>query len=232
MSRSNSEPARGVVPRLHELRSLADQIYASLHTAIIHGQLAAGTRLVELDIAEQFGASQAPVREALQRLEREGLVERHARSATYVSQIVEDDLFAMLSIRTTVERFAVERTARVISPEQCTELDLLVAAMREAASQNNMVALVDHDMAFHRRLCEWSGSATLLRSWIPLFAQIERFVAQTRRRYFPDLTEVADSHLPLLDALRAHDSEAAARLVQEHIMLVWSRMEHARAQTP
>ncbi len=221
-----SRPSHGdAAPEWQALRSLADHIYASLRSAIIYGRLAPGARLTELEIARQFGASQAPVREALLRLEREGLVERRARSATYVAPLVEDELLALLAIRTTIERFAAERAAKTITPEQCDALAALVAAMRAAAARDDIAALVEHDMRFHRRLCEWSGSAALLRAWSPLAAQIERFVAQTRR-YFPDLAEVADSHEPLLAALRAHDGTAAAHLVEEHILLVWRRMGH------
>jgi DNA-binding GntR family transcriptional regulator len=79
--------------------SLADQIYGRVCEAIVRAQLQPGKRLVELEIAAQVGTSQGPVREALQRLERDGLVERQTRSATFVTDISADEMHSLVAIR-------------------------------------------------------------------------------------------------------------------------------------
>src|ERR1041385_1952555 len=91
--------------------SLSNQVYDYLRTAIICADLPPGAKLVELDIAAQMGTSQGPVREALQRLERDGLVERQARSATYVSRISIDEMYELFSVRTVIEGYAIRRAA-------------------------------------------------------------------------------------------------------------------------
>lgn len=206
------------------VRSLADQVYERLYTDIVTTRLAAGARIVEMEIAEQVGTSQGPVREALQRLEREGLVRRQARSATFVSEILVDEMYDLFSIRAMIEGFAIKRAVGVITDEQITQQVALITLMREAGQRGDMMTLTEHDLHFHRNLCQWSGSVALLNSWNPLYSQIQRFVVQTHQGYFQALTDIADSHLPIIEALKARDPQQAAAIIQEHIMLIWSMM--------
>jgi DNA-binding GntR family transcriptional regulator len=209
-------------PERAQLTSLADQVYGQLRIGIISAQLPPGEKLVELDIAAEMGTSQGPVREALQRLERDGLVERRARKMTLVSNFSIDDMYELFSVRTVIEGFAIQRTARTITDDQCDELDSLVERMTEAGRQDNIVSLSGYDVQFHQRICEWAGSNSLLQAWMPLSSQIQRFVVQTHPERYPDFVDVAHRHQPIVDALRSHNAEQSARTVQEHIMRFWS----------
>lgn len=208
----------------HERRvkSLAEQIYERLRFGIVSGDLAPGARIVEMDIASSMGTSQGPVREALQRLEREGLVQRQAHSATFVTAVTRDEMYELFSIRSTIEGFAIRRTVDRITPEQCDRLDFLVEEMREAGRADDMLALTEHDLQFHRLICLWSGSPTLLRAWDPLYSQIQRFVVHTHKGYFASVTDIANTHHPIMVALRGHDRDNVTPLIHEHIMLIWS----------
>ncbi|MCC6615157.1 MAG: GntR family transcriptional regulator [Anaerolineae bacterium] len=203
------------------LGSLSDQVYEHLRVAIVCADLQPGERLVELDIAAKMGTSQGTVREALQRLERDGLVERRKRSATHVTFLSTDEMYELFSIRCTIEGFACRRTATNITMAQCAELDDLMQKMSLAGNQDDIFLLAEHDMQFHRRLVEWSGSTGLLRLWAPLSNQIERFVVESHPMHYLDFVEVAMRHQPIVDALRNHNAEAAASAIQEHIMLIW-----------
>ncbi|BCX03033.1 MAG: hypothetical protein KatS3mg053_0971 [Candidatus Roseilinea sp.] len=202
-----------------------------LRTEIIHGKLAPGERLVELDIARRMGTSQGPVREALQMLERDGLVERRARTASFVAPLSYDDMYELFKIRSLVESYAVRRAAHRISDADCDALDMLVAHMRDAGDRGDIVTLVECDMTFHRRLCECSGSTTLVQMWTPLYSQIQRFVAHNHPQYFKNLSDIADTHAPIVAALRRRKPATAARAVREHIMLIWSMMERRNIRT-
>ncbi|MBE2239554.1 MAG: GntR family transcriptional regulator [Caldilineaceae bacterium] len=204
------------------VRSLADQVYAYLRTAIISEQLAPGARIVELEIANTMGTSQGPVREALQRLEREGLVTKQSHSATFVTTVSIDEMYELFSIRSVIEGFAIRRTVARVTSQQCDQLQELVEAMRTAGQRDDMLELTEHDLQFHRLICQWSGSATLQRAWDPLYGQTQRFVVRTHKRYFASLTDIADTHLPIIVALRAHDEANVSRLIHEHVMLIWS----------
>lgn len=214
--------------RNKKVQSLADQIYESLRSDIINGVLPPGDRIVELDIASEMGTSQSPVREALQRLERQGLVEKQARSATFVTQPSIDEIFELFSIRSLIEGFAIRRTVCCITPEQCDQLEMLIEQMQIAGQQNDMYQLTQIDMLFHRQIVLWSDSTALLRAWDPLFSQIQCFVVQTHKDYFEELTDLANTHLPIIEALKSGDGDEAARILQEHVMLIWSKIEEKR----
>jgi len=175
-----------------------------------------------LEIANKMGTSQGPVREALQRLEREGLVTKQSHSATFVTTVSIDEMYELFSIRSVIEGFAIRRTVERITPEQCDQLQELVEAMRAAGQRDNMLELTEHDLQFHRLICQWSGSATLQRAWDPLYGQTQRFVVRTHKKYFASLTDIADTHRPIIAALREQDIDHVTELIQEHIMLIWS----------
>jgi DNA-binding GntR family transcriptional regulator len=212
-------------PRLTaKLSSLSEQVYEHLRLAIICEELRPGEKLVELDIAAQMGTSQGPVREALQRLERDGLVERRARSATFVTPISMDEVYEMFSVRSVIEGFAAQRAARLMMADNGVELDELVQKMERSGRQKEIITLAEYDMQFHRRIVEWSGSTGLLRAWMPLSSQIQRFIVHSHPLHYPDFVEVGTRHQPIVDALKKQDGDAAAAALQEHIMLIWSRI--------
>ncbi len=212
-------------PRIHKPASLSDQVYEQLRSAIISAERKPGEKLVELEIAAQMGTSQGPVREALQRLERDGLVERQARSATYVSSISTDEMYELSSIRSSIEGFAIRRTAQKITPEQCKYLEQLIREMEQAGKREDMITLAEYDMQFHRYIVESSDSTGLLRMWITLSSQIQRFIVQSHPHHYDDLVEIGTRHQSIVAALRQQDGEAAVQAVQTHIMLIWPEIK-------
>lgn len=218
-------------PLPQRVKTLSVQVYDSLRRAILREELAPGARLVELDLAAQLGTSQGPVREALQRLEREGLVRRHAHSSTFVTGISDDEMYELFCIRSLIECFAVKRALPYITPERLAELEALVEGMRAAGGADDMLAFTEQDLLFHRLICQWSRSYPLLRTWDPLYSQIQRFVIHTHKHYFKGIPEIADTHLPVIEALRSGDLERAQREIHDHVMMIWSLMESSRLAT-
>ena len=201
--------------------SLADQAYRSLRADIIHGRYRAGDKLVELEIAQQLGTSQGTIREALQRLERDGLVERHMHRATYVTPIDTEAIHELFIIRSTIEGIAMRRAMTHLTPDDLNRLDALWRSMQESADRQDIADLVEYDLEFHRSICRCSRSSVLLSTWQPLYSQIQRFIVQTHPRYFQDLHSLADTHVAVLDAMRSGNVDEAVRVLQEHVMLIW-----------
>ncbi len=212
------------------VKSLADQIFEQLRMDIITDVLKPGERIVELEIAEMMGTSQGPVREALQRLEQDGLVYKQARSATTVTSATRDEILELFKIRSLIESFAIKRVAPSITAEQIQELYFLVEEMKLAGKQDDMFALTESDMLFHRQICIWSGSSALHRSWDPLYGQIQRFVVQTHKDYFESLTDLAETHYLIINALENRDADLASSLIEEHVMLIWSKIEETNEE--
>ena len=202
--------------------SLAEQVYRTLRAEIVLGHYPAGTKLVELDLAQKLGTSQGTIREGLQRLEREGLVERHAHRATYVTEVDIGAVYELFLIRSTIEGVALRRAMPHLTGEKLARLESLWQAMQAAADRQDIADLVERDLEFHRFICRCSGSNILLSTWQPLYAQIQRFIVQTHPSYFRDLHALADTHMAVLDAIRSGDADEAVRVLQEHIMLIWS----------
>ncbi len=204
-----------------KVASLVDQVYNHLRIAIIDGEIPQGQKLVELELAVELGTSQGPIREALQRLENDGLVERRARSSTFVTRVLHDEMYELFYIRSVIEGFAISHTVQTITSEQCDELEVLVQKMAAAGEHLDISTLAEHDMTFHRLICEWSGIPALLRAWSPLSSQIQRFVVQSHPERYPDLSEVGTRHQPIVELLRRRDSASAQEVIRKHIMLIW-----------
>ncbi len=212
-------------------RSLVDQIYEQLRADIVSGRIPSNQKLVELEVAERMGTSQGTVREALQRLECDGLVSRQARRATYVTEIPIDEIYEYFAVRSLIEKYAIRRAVQHITDQQLQQLEALVEKMAVAGQQQDIETLVQHDMRFHQLICEWADSPVFVNLWVPLFLQIQRFIIQTHPKVFIPLSEMAETHRPILQALRARDVEAASRAIQEHVMLIWQQIDHHQASS-
>lgn len=206
------------------LLSLADQVYAHLYEAIITGKLEPGARIIEMDVAAEMGTSQGTVREALQRLESDALVIRQARSGTFVASLSTEELYEIFLARSKIEQLAIQHLAENITTEQLNQLEQIIEAMRTAAENDDMPGFARWDGIFHEAICEFSGRTILNKALQPLHIQIERFINQNHRKYFSSIQEIAETHYPILEALSRQDKAECARVIDEHIMLVWHRM--------
>lgn len=209
-------------------QTVVEEIWDQLRKLILNGTLAPGTRLVEMDIAAQAKASQVSVRGAFQRLERDGLVVRRGRSGTFVADVIPEDMHEIFAVRSVAETAAIRRLVDVIRPSQLKELRGLVEQMRVAARAGNPVILVKHDMEFHQRLYAWADHPTLLALWTLIQAQLERFLIIYDAANYANLTEIADCHLPIIEALQAKDPERAAEEIKQHVERIPSRISRSR----
>jgi DNA-binding GntR family transcriptional regulator len=193
---------------------LRDQIKDVLMQRILDGDYGPGERIVEIRVAEEFGVSQAPVREALRELEILRLVVSEPFRGARVREVSSADLLESYPVRAALEEVA----ARQAAPRLGGQLDAMRAeidAMRSAAAAQDLPAFVRADVGFHRLFVVASGNRTLLELWESLHVDLRtRFTLIQRLR---DLPDVAESHEPILAALASGDGERAGRLVREHI---------------
>jgi DNA-binding GntR family transcriptional regulator len=191
-----------------------EQIKDVLMQRIVDGDYEPGERIVELRIAEEFGVSQAPVREALRELESLRLVESEPFRGARVRAVRADEIAESYPVRAALEelaaKLAAERLAGAAAPLQA-EID----AMRAAAVDGDLRAFVRHDVAFHRVFVDASANRTLVEVWQSLHVDLRTRFTLIQR--LEDLAEVAESHVPIMQALDAGDPERAGRVVREHI---------------
>lgn len=205
-------------PNLPQIRnvSIREQTLDALRDAILSGELKPGEALTEMDLSRQLGVSRAPIREALRILNSEGLVETIPYHGTTVRRLTRADIEEVYSMRILLETYALERALQRDDAAALARLRAIVHDMVRAGDSGDLKAVNGHDRAFHTALIDMSGHR-LLRSLWPLVAMKARQVMALVNRRNRDLTQIARSHLPLLDAMEAGDSAQARALLRQHI---------------
>ena len=192
---------------------LRQRLKDALLRRILGGGYKPGERLVELRIAEEFGTSQAPVREAFRDLEGTGLVINKPRRGTYVAEVLSKGLREIYAVRGALE----EQATRIATANGQCNVPMLqreIDRMLDAAERADLDELADHSVRFHRAVLNAAGNQLLTNIWLSL--QIETRTTITLLAEGLDLIEVARSHQPILDAIIAGDPETAARVAREH----------------
>jgi DNA-binding GntR family transcriptional regulator len=206
---------------------LREQIRELLLERILKGELQPGDRLVELQIAQELGTSQAPVREALRELQSLGFVEHEPYRGTRVRRITEEELAEIYPVRAALEELAAQEAASKLDGK-VEELEREFEAMREAADRDDLQDLAAHDATFHRLIVEAAGNKVLLDTWRTL--RVEARVVVTALKTDIDLQELAELHRPLLEALKEGSPEKAGGALREHfetLRTMMKRGEHA-----
>lgn len=150
-----------------EHTDLGTAVTASLRAAIISGEIPAGDRLVETELAAQFGVSRGPVRDALAELQRSGLVELRARKGSFVRSLSTTDIDEVYTLRIALESLAIGRIAD--DPRKIErhggQLRALVAELEAARYSEDNMAVGLTDMAIHRGIVEAAGHGRLQDAW-------------------------------------------------------------------
>ena len=184
-----------------------------LRKAIVNGRMKPGTPIIEMALAEQLNVSRAPVREAIQILENDGLIETVAYKGKRVKPLTAKEVEELYSLREQLEAFAIKRV--IASGVDVSGLQTHCDAMLAAAAADDFDALTDADEGFHRTLVELADHALLLVQWETLFLRIRQIMA-LRNAANRDLKQVAFNHVPIIAALENKDLVAALEVIGQH----------------
>jgi DNA-binding GntR family transcriptional regulator len=200
-----------------DLKSRA--IYIALRERILSNDIAPGTRLVMREVANQYDASDIPVREALRMLERDGLVEtapyRGATVTTITAKEVEETYF----IRSHLESIATGLAAERITDSELAQLDALMTKMRAAVDAHDGPEFSDLNREFHRTIVAACGNDMLRELVMDIWQRHSGF--QRVFRMVPERVAMSQAeHEGIMAALRDHDAEQAARLALLHKLSV------------
>ena len=196
--------------------ALRDQVKDLLLERLARGEYAPGERLIETAIARELGVSQAPVREALRDLEQLGLVVHEPHRGCSVRRVSAAELREAFPVRAALEAVAARLAAAAITPAELARLEDLFEQMVEAARARDPLAQAHANAGFHGTIVRAANNATLERLW----SLLEPFARTYLTSVQPDanLEELAERHRPILDALRAGDPDAAARVMHDHLI--------------
>ena len=184
-----------------------------LRTAIINGKIRPGTPIVETTLAEQLNVSRAPVREAIQILEADGLIENLPYKGKRVKPLTPKSVEEVYSLREQFEAFAVRRI--VESRTDVSSLKPHVEAMFRAAEERDFEALMAADEKFHRTILVLANHELMLTLWDHLFMRIRQIMA-LRNSANRDLRAVARNHPPIVEALERRNMILAISLISDH----------------
>ncbi|MFD5315466.1 GntR family transcriptional regulator [Streptomyces sp. NPDC127098] len=222
-----ARPPLPVRPRsLPERHSVRAQVLAALRDALATGELEPGETYSAPALAERYGTSPTPVREAMQRLVSEGAVETVPNRGFRVAGHSARDAAELAEVRAALEVPAILRLARIVPPERWDELSPLAEATVTAASVGDRAAYAEADRGFHRALLTLTGNRQLVLVAEDLHRKSQTPAAQGTRPGTAELLADALEHAALLDALRAGDLVAVERLATHHLGADPDRAEH------
>jgi DNA-binding GntR family transcriptional regulator len=196
--------------------SLAERAYHEIKRLIITGGLAPGAAILEGTLAARFGVSKTPIREALKRLELEGLTRVLPRVGYVVSPVSVGDVRALFELRMMLEPAAAELAADRVSPELLAELDSLARVSFAGADRENYAQLLEVNSRFHLDVVRGAGNARLTEILARALAEAERILHMA-----VDLRDASDliirDHVEIVRALREKDGARARRVSERHL---------------
>jgi DNA-binding GntR family transcriptional regulator len=199
-----------------ENKPLRERVLDSLREAIISGEFKPGQPVVESDIAAQLGVSRAPVREAIQILSAEGLVEIMPYRGSVVRSLSRRDIEELYSLRAVLESFAIQRVIERRDQNAIEQLKQHYDAMLDAAQQGDLNLVNYVDRQFHDSLIAQSDHHLLAMTWNSVSMRVRQVMA-LRNRKNSDLKQIAYNHLPIIEAVEARDVALATTLIEKHV---------------
>lgn len=201
---------------ISEYLPLRDVVFKTLREAILKGDLAPGERLMEIKLANQLGVSRTPIREAIRKLELEGLVVMVPRKGAEVAKITEKDLRDVLEVRASLEELAISLACERITDEKIAELKDALEQFRIVIKGKDVTKIAQMDVAFHDVIFEATQNARLVQMVNNLREQMYRY----RLEYLKDFSthsRLDEEHVKIFEAVSARDIERATALIREHI---------------
>jgi DNA-binding GntR family transcriptional regulator len=196
-----------------------DRVYEQLRAGILHGGYPPGTRLGEAELAEVTGSSRTPVREALRRLQVEGLVEEHPHRGARVPAWTREDLEEIYDLRTLLEGFAVQRAATRIRPEELDRMEELCGLIERAArpgAHQDLDTVAELNAEFHG-IVRAAAASTRLVTMLNAVVQLPLVVRTFHRYSGDDLARSCAHHRELVAALRRGDALWAQSVMRAHV---------------
>lgn len=201
------------VRALADQRSFSEHIAIWLRDAIRSGDLPDGSELNQIALAEQFGVSRVPVREAMRQLQAEGWIDAKHHQRAVVRGISRERILEILELRTLSETFLVEKACATITGTEVLRLVALCDEMDAAGDHRHWLEL---NQTFHSALYASANAITAIELLEGLSAQVERYV-HAHGEYIHREGEADAEHRDILAAVRRRDVAESQRLVQLHI---------------
>lgn len=201
---------------LDDYKPLRDVVFENLREAILEGRLKPGQRLMEVQLAEQLGVSRTPVREAIRKLELEGLVVMLPRKGAYVANVSLKDVIDVLEIRASLEGLAASLAAERINEIDLDKVYKIAEEFRQSTMNGDIEQSLKKDVEFHECIFKATNNKKLHQVINSLWEQVYRFRVTYVSDYDSSLN-IVEEHKLIIDAIAKGDSELAKKYATEHI---------------
>lgn len=204
--------------KMNEFLPLRDVVFDTLRQAILTGELKPGERLMEIHLANRLGVSRTPIREAIRKLELEGLVTMIPRRGAEVAQITEKSMNDVLEVRRAMDALCAELACERISPEELESLGKACAHFEETvgARNLNLKEIAQADVEFHDIIVRATGNRRLIQLIQNLSEQMYRY----RLEYIKDESQhgrLMQEHRIIYESIVKKDKETASQAAKLHI---------------
>ncbi|NUR94355.1 MAG: GntR family transcriptional regulator [Kribbellaceae bacterium] len=194
--------------------ALREQVLAELRRRIVDGEYREGERLTEIRLADDFGVSRNPVREALRVVEAEGFVQILPRRGAVVATLDEAAVRDLFAVRRQLETLAAGQAAERATPAGIASLRALIAEAATATKAKDFDRVAELNSDFHRAVIEISGNRWLLSMSAAMYHHVHWVFRAGAAQRAPHSSE---EHVRLADAIEAGDQEAATEAARLHV---------------
>ena len=198
--------------------SLREQIAERIRTDVLSGRIPEGERLHEVKLGERYGVSRTPIREALQQLLHEGLLEGRPNAGLKVAAQPSAEVCELIvRVRHLVEEFAIRAVIDHLTESDFARWNGILDGMRIACVARDFPVIAEHDIAFHRTLVRRAGHRDLEPIWTSLVSRTSAFLRDTYPRIYRQPLDIQKRRARMLAAFRSRDLEAALGLLGDRI---------------
>lgn len=201
---------------MDEFLPLRDVVFKTLRQAILRGELVPGERLMEIHLANRLGVSRTPIREAIRKLELEGLVTMIPRKGAEVARITEKNLKDVLEVRRALDAFTVELACDRITDEEKEDLRIACESFKKATETKDSELIAKADVKLHDIIVRAAGNERLIQLINNLAEQMYRY----RFEYIKDESQhrrLVEEHQVIFDSIMKKDKYTAAMAVKAHV---------------
>ncbi len=201
---------------MNEYLPLRDVVFNTLRQAILRGELKPGERLMEIQLANKLGVSRTPIREAIRKLELEGLVLMIPRKGAEVAEITEKSLRDVLEVRRALEELAVQLACEKITKEEMRELERVAKEFQQVVNSSDITEIAEVDVCFHDIIYTATDNQKLIQLLNNLREQMYRYRVEYLKRdgVFPQL--IAE-HEAIIRHIENNEKEKATEVMCRHI---------------
>lgn len=202
--------------KMDEFLPLRDVVFNTLRQAILTGELKPGERLMEIHLANRLGVSRTPIREAIRKLELEGLVTMIPRRGAEVAQITEKNMIDVLEVRRTLDALCAELACDRIDEEATENLKIACDNFERAVGSKDAKKIAQADVELHDIIVKATGNSRLIQLINNLSEQMYRY----RYEYIKDSSQhsrLIEEHRIIYESILKKDKETASQAAKMHI---------------